>query len=244
MADIYDELEAIAEQFANKVDLAKDELVETLMKLTEGKSTEEALEVLSGINIEKALDLKLVAAFTAFESGVVQILKSTISTTTSAISEKSLQLLLNNAKGMLSDEVTKHLSKSALQSIVDGISAGQTSTQVIASLGDKVPNVKTLVNTAYSQFSNTITNMTAEKLPNNTKHIYIGANDERTRLACLDKIAFSGGGGRTRKEILAQYGDMNNELFNCRHRWTPISDSPEDQGYEFDERRRERPSAG
>ena len=196
------------------------------MELVKGKTSEEALEILSGANIEKALELKLAKAFTSFEAGAVSILRNTF--TTATISESALQLLLNNARGMISDEVTKHLSKTTLQSIVDGIGSGQFPSQVIASLNDKVPNIETLVNTAYSQFSNTITNMTSEKLPNNTKFIYIGANDEKTRERCVEKI---GAGALTRKEILNRYGDMNNELYNCRHKWEQMSDMPEDQGY-------------
>jgi len=226
MADISKELDKIAEQFADKVDLAKDEIVESLMELVKGKTSEEAIEILSGVNIEKALGLKLATAFTSFESGAVSILRNTF--TTATISESALQLLLSNAKGMISDEVTRHLSKTTLQSIVDGIVSGQFPSQVIASLNDKVPNIATLVNTAYSQFSNTITNMTAEKLPDNAKFIYIGANDEKTRARCVDKI---GAGALTRKEILNRYGDMNNELYNCRHKWEQMSDMPEDQGY-------------
>ena len=226
MADISRELDKIAEQFAVKVDLAKDQVVESLMELVKGKTSEEALEILSGANIEKALELKLAKAFTSFEAGAVSILRNTF--TTATISESALQLLLNNARGMISDEVTKHLSKTTLQSIVDGIGSGQFPSQVIASLNDKVPNIETLVNTAYSQFSNTITNMTSEKLPNNTKFIYIGANDEKTRERCVEKI---GAGALTRKEILNRYGDMNNELYNCRHKWEQMSDMPEDQGY-------------
>ena len=228
MADISKELDKIAEQFAIKVDLAKDQVVKSLMELVKGKTSEEALKILSSTNIEKALELKLAKAFTSFEAGAVSILKNTF--TTAAISESALQLLLNNAKGMISDEVTKHLSKTALQSIIDGIGSSQTSLQVIESLANKVPNVETLVNTAYSQFSNTITNITAEKLPNNTKFIYIGANDEKTRERCKNKIRFSGN-GKTRQEILDEYGDMNNELFNCRHKWEQMSDMPLDQGY-------------
>ena len=55
--------------------------------------------------------------------------------------------------------------------------------------------------------------------------------DSKTRLTCLDKIAFSGENGVTRDEILGQFGDMNNEIFNCRHSWEEMSSSPKDQGY-------------
>ena len=28
---------------------------------------------------------------------------------------------------------------------------------------------------------------------------------------------------------------MNNEIYNCRHKWEQMSDSPEDQGYNPEE---------
>jgi hypothetical protein len=226
MADIFEILDSIAEDFSSKVDLAQDEIVESLLEIVGGKTSEEAIQILSQVNIEKALELKLSKAFTSFDSGALEILKGTF--TTATLSEATLQTLLNNAKGMIADEVTRHLSKTALQSIVDGIASDQTSTQVIASLRNKVPNVETLVNTAYSQFSNSITNMTAEKLPKNAKFIYIGANDEKTRERCREKI---GVGALTRKQIISRFGDLNNELYNCRHKWEQMSDMPEDQGY-------------
>lgn len=234
MADIHDKLDAIAEQFAGKVNTAKIEVVESLMAFIEGKSPEEALEILSGFNMEAAMDMKLTTAFSAYESGVITMLETTFTTTT--LSELTLRTLLNNTRGMIADEVTKHLTKVSMQSIIDGIAINQSPSEVIKNIDKAIPNINTLVNTAFNQYSNSVTNLMAAKAPSNTRYIYIGANDSKTRPACLDKIAFSGGKGRTRDEILGQFGDMNNELFNCRHKWEQMSDSPKDQGYNFKER--------
>ena len=68
----------------------------------------------------------------------------------------------------------------------------------------------------------------AEKLPPDTKFVYIGAFDDKTRGACVEKIQF---GERTRADIIAEFGDMSNEIFNCRHSWEEMSSSPKDQGY-------------
>ena len=68
----------------------------------------------------------------------------------------------------------------------------------------------------------------AEKAPPETKYVYIGAFDDRTRDECANKISF---GKATREEIIAEFGDMNNEIWNCRHKWDEMSSSPEDQGY-------------
>ena len=234
MADIHDKIDKIAEEFADKVSIAKQEVIESLMEFIKDQPPEEALKILSGFNMEASMEMKLSGAFAAFDSGIVDILTNTYTTTT--ISEATLQILLTNAKGMIADEVTRHLSKVSMQNIIDGIATNKSPFEVIKAIDETIPNINTLVNTAYNQYSNSVTNITSLKAPANTKFIYIGANDSKTRLACLDKIAFSGPNGRTRDEILGQYGDMNNELFNCRHKWEQMSDSPSDQGYTFKER--------
>ena len=226
MADIYDQLDDIAEEFAEKVNLATAEMVEYLMELVDGKTSEEALQILSQINLEVAMEMKLAKAFTSYEVGIVDFLRS--SYTTATISESTLRLLLNNTKAMISDEVTRHLSKVSMQSIIDGIATNLTPLEVIATIDQKLPRVQTLVNAAYSQFSNSITNMMAEQLPDNTKFIYIGAYDSRTRDRCVEKI---NAGALTRVDVINNFGDMNNEIFNCRHKWEQRSSSPEDQGY-------------
>ena len=55
MADISDQLQTIAKEFAEKVDLATEELVTYLQRLVKGKTSVEALEIVSSINLEIAL---------------------------------------------------------------------------------------------------------------------------------------------------------------------------------------------
>ena len=226
MPDISDKLDQIAEEFAGKVDTAKNEVVESFMAFMKDKTPEESLEVLAGFNMEAAMDMKLTKAFAAYEAGIVSMLKNTYTTTT--LSEATLTTLLNNAKGMVSDEVVKHLSKVSVQSIIDGIATGKSPSEVIKAIDEVIPRVQTLVNTSYSQFSNTTKNMMAEKLPSDTKFVYIGAYDSKTRDRCVEKIGFS---PATRESIIGRFGDLNNEIFNCRHGWEEMSSSPKDQGY-------------
>ena len=226
MADISGKLESIAEEFAGKVDLATSELVSYLNDLVKGKSSAEALEIISSINLEKAYELKLAKAFSAYDAGVVEFLKNTY--TTASLSEATINSLLNLTKNNISANVTKHLSSVAMQNVIDGISTGKTVGETLLTINEQIPNPKLVVNTAYNQFSNSLTTLLAEELPENTKWIYIGANDSKTRQRCRDKIA---AGAITRKQILNQFGDMNNELYRCRHKWEQMSSSPEDQNY-------------
>ena len=78
MADISKELDNIAEQFAVKVGLATEDVGNALMDLVKGKTAEEALEILAGVNIQAAMEIKLAGAFSMYEAGVVTMLKNTL----------------------------------------------------------------------------------------------------------------------------------------------------------------------
>ena len=225
MPDVSDKLEIIAVQFADKVDLATSELVGYLSELVKGKSASESLEILSGINLDKAYELKLAKAFTAYEAGVVEILRNTYTTTT--LPESSIRALLNNTKKTVMDNM-KVVSSTTMTGIIDGIATNKSVDQTLETIKGQIPNTEVVVNTAYNQFNNTLTTMLADELPANTKWIYIGANDSKTRQQCKDKI---GAGPLTKKQILNKFDDMNNEIWNCRHKWEQMSSSPEDQGY-------------
>ena len=172
--------------------------------------------------------MKLAKAFSSYDAGVVEFLRSTY--TTATLPENTIRLLLKSTKNNISANVTKHLSSVTMQNIIDGIATNKTVGETLLTIKDQMPNPKLVVNTAYNQFSNSLTTMLAEELPENTKWIYIGANDVKTRPRCKEKIGFSGN-GKTRQQILDEYGDMNNELYRCRHKWEQMGRSPEDQGY-------------
>ena len=73
--------------------------------------------------------------------------------------------------------------------------------------------------------------MMADKLPDNAQFVYIGAYDDKTRDACADKIRFS---PASKKDILKRFGNLHNEVWNCRHKWEEITNDLEGQGFEKD----------
>ena len=226
MADIDDKLDRIALQFADKVDLATSELVSYLKEIVKGKSSAEALEILSGINLDKAFELKLAKAFVEYEVGISEFLKSTY--TTARPSESSIRALLKTSKKTVMDNM-KIVSSITMQGIVEGIASSKTTEQTLETIMGQITKPEVVVRTAYNQFSNTLSTILAEELPANTKWIYVGANDSKTRDRCRSKI---GAGALTRKQIINQFGDMNNEIWGCRHKWEQMSSSPKDQGYD------------
>ena len=220
MPDISDKLDQIAEQFAGKVDLATSELVSYLSELVKGKSSSEALEILSGINLEKAYELKLAKAFTAYETGIVEFLSNPYTTT--SLPESSIRALLNTTKRSVMANMGV-ISPVTMQGVIEGIATGRTVEDTLLLIKEQIPNPELVVNTAYNQFSNTLTTMLADELPENTKWIYIGANDSKTRERCKAKI---GACALTKKQILNKFGNMNNEIWRCRHKWEQMGRNP------------------
>ena len=82
MADISQELDRIAEIIAEKSNQAVEEIVTSLMELVQDKTGEEALEILSGINLKYAMESKMAGAFVLYEQGIVSMLKNMYSTST------------------------------------------------------------------------------------------------------------------------------------------------------------------
>ena len=226
MADISSELDRIAGIIAEKSNKAVEEVVNTLMELVQDKTGEEALEILSGINLKYAMESKMAGAFALYEQGIVSMLENMYSTAT--LSEASLMALMNNSKRLLASEFIDKMADNILQGTVRGISAKLTASEVMDSIGEITGTLETQVVTAFGQYSNSVASLLSENLPDNTKFIYIGAYDSKTRDRCVEKIGFS---PATRKDIIGRFGDFNNEIWNCRHRWEQRSSSPEDQGF-------------
>ena len=182
MPDISDQIDKISTQIANKVSIAHQQVVDALMELVKGKSAEQAATILQGIDIKELMKLKLIGVFDQFDSGVVSILENTF--TSVAISETALQFALTNAKSFVGEKFIEGTSSTIRQNIISGITGNKTPSQIIADMrkaGFDTHHLKTQVETGFAQYSNSVKNMMADKLPDNTKFVYIGANDDRTR---------------------------------------------------------------
>jgi hypothetical protein len=162
------------------------------------------------------MQLKMAGAFTLYEAGVIRVLENTF--TKSFLTEITLRNVLDNSKRFVSAEFISKSSVIMRQSIIDGIATGKYPSQVVKELRDvfrfEERHLTTIVNTGFSQYSNAITNLMSADYPDTQKYAY---------------IAF---GPASKKSILNRFGDLNNEIWNCRHKWEPISDDLEAQGFE------------
>ena len=231
MADISTELDRIAVIIAEKSNRAVEEVVTSLMELVQDKTGEEALEILSGINLKYAMESKMAGAFALYDQGIVSMLENMHST--ARLTETALMALRNSSQRLLSTEFIDKMADNILKETVRGISSGLTPTEVLKSIGEITGTLETQVVTAFGQYSSSVTNLLSEKLPDSTKFIYIGPYDSKTREECVERIKL---GSVTRSQILKDFahitgGDFNNAIWNCRHNWEQRSSSPEDQGY-------------
>ena len=228
MPDISTQIDKISTQIANKVSIAHQQVVDALMELVKGKSAEQAATILQGIDIKELMRLKLVGVFNEFDSGVVSILENTF--TSVAVSETALQFALTNAKSFVGEKFIEGTSSVIRQNIISGITGNKSPSQVVADMrkaGFDTHHLKTQVETGFAQYSNSVKNMMADKLPDNTKFVYIGANDDRTRDECLKRIADS---PATKEFIINKYGSLDNAGWNCRHSWEEQMSDVEAQG--------------
>ena len=226
MADISQELDRIAQIIAEKSNKAVEEIVNSLIELTQNKTSDEALEILSSINLRYAMESKMAGAFALYDQGIESMLRNMYTTT--SISEFQLRMLAENTKKVLASELIDKMTPNLMQSVIDGISTKKTAANILKGLDNVTPDLETLVVTAYGQYSSSVANILSLNLPENTEYVYIGAYDSKTRPRCERKIGFS---PATREEIIVEFGDMNNEIWNCRHRWEQKSSSPKDQGF-------------
>tara|TARA_Y100001938_G_scaffold151183_1_gene247039 strand:+ start:12099 stop:12815 length:717 start_codon:yes stop_codon:yes gene_type:complete len=227
MADIYSELDNLSEQFVAKVIQAKDEVTEALYTAMKDMSQEERMVLLAQIDVDDIMSGKLKDASLIYETGIIRILETTY--TTAQLSETTLLSLTSQVRNKINKEVLGKLTDEILDKITTGIATRSTVGEIVAGIetGMTRHQMEVLVNTTLTQFNNTITNLSAELLPDSTKFIYIGAHDEKTRDRCIEKIKMS---PATKGEILKKYGNLDNELWNCRHKWEEMSDDPESQG--------------
>ena len=230
MADIFDKLDDLADDMAIRTGVAYKEVIEGLDELVKGKSAEEAAVILSGISIETALSAKLKGVFDLFESGAIDLLSEMPMTST--LSEQALRSTLNNVKDYLSTEFIDKVAPDIRSAILDGIVGELRVDQVIENLIDNVDlspaQIRTLVNSGYSQYSNAVKKMMFDKVPKTRMFVYVGAYDNKTRPACEQKILAS---PATKTDILSRFGNFDNEVWNCRHSWEEVTNDIVGQGF-------------
>ena len=225
MAD-QNNIDRSSEQIANLVDKARAEIVASLHGIgKEIKDIDSFATALLGIDVEGSLKNKLQKATSIYANAHRQVLESTIGFAN--INPTTLATFATLNEQLFDNSIIRSISGHIRTQVIRGLQAGLTSTQIVENvISSSISNnqIRTLVNTTLNSYSRQVTNQMMNNAPDNTKYVYIGPSDEKTRSECLSMIS---AGRKTKKEIESLFGRdvlIDGGGFNCRHKWEIASD--------------------
>ena len=235
MAD-QDYIKRTVEELASKFQIAQEEAISAMLKLVEGKTNAEAIAILNELDVSAVMKAKtsgIVSSYTAGNSGLL-LSKELFA----PITESTLQALLTQSEQYLSGEIAG-MANTVKQELISGILNNKTSGEIVDMVSKKGyganVGMKRIINDGLNNYSRAVSRMMMDEAEDDTKYIYIGPADEKTRDFCLDAI---NAGELTLKEI--QSGRFADSLtagggINCRHGWEPVSRDVRSQFYRKEE---------
>ena len=224
-------IDSSAEQIANLVDKAREELINDLYRL--GVNVDDVPAFVSAIldlDVEGTLKAKLTKATSIYANAHRGVLESTIGF--AEVSPQTLTSFISLNEQVFDNAIINNIASHIRNEVVKGVQAGLSANDIIqkvASSSTSNAQMQTLVNTTLNSYSRTVTNSMMDVAPKNTKYIYIGPVDSATRDECLDMVS---AGALTLDQIISQFGEaplVDGGGFNCRHKWEIASD----EGIEF-----------
>lgn len=210
--------EAVA--FAKRVEAIKVATVDYVYNLGQGLSRQELAVLVGNIDFTALVnELGYVSNVDKLVGSYVNILKDL--DPIAPLSEEVLQALANTDRafylskgGDLANTMKQELTRGALI----GSSRSQAKAALTELSGYRPDQIETLIDTSQQVFSRSVTAAMADELPDSTKYVYVGANDDKTREICLEML---NAGELTMAEIEAQFGNafIEGGGWNCRHQW-------------------------
>ena len=237
MAD-QDYIRRTVEELSAKFQLAQEEAISAMLGLVEGKSNAEAIAILNELDVGSVMAAKTSGILSAYTAGNVGTLVS--KEMFAPIDELTLQALLTQSEQYLSGEITA-MGNVVKQEVIAGIMNNKTLDQILDSVGRKgyaaSIGMKRILNDGLNNYSRAVGRMMMDEAPDNTKYIYIGPADEKTRDFCLSAIQ---AGAITLSQIKSMGGEWFNSLtegggINCRHGWEMESRDTRSQFYRKEE---------
>ena len=220
------DIDLAANNIAGLVDKAKAELIASLYLIGEevGDITEFANTLLT-IDVEGTLKNKLQKLTAIYANAHRGVLESTIGF--ADINPRALSTFAALNEQLFDNAIIRTISGNIRTQVVRGLQAGMTALEItegVVSSSISNAQMQTLVTTSLNDYSRTVTNQMMDLAPANTKYVYIGPADEKTRPECLQYIRE---GKLTKKEIEAKgCGEtfVKGGGFNCRHKWEIASE--------------------
>ena len=207
------------EELSVKLGIAQEEIVDAISELTRGKSNKEVVSIINELNIEEIVKLKTAGIMSGYIAAQRDILLS--KQFFAPISEDELMALLVASEQYFGANLVG-MGGVIQQQVLGGIINNRGVDDIIGLIGKQgyaSHSLNRIINDGMNNYSRAVSSFMMEEAPANTKYVYIGPADERTRDFCLKLMA---AGELTRKQIrdngwtssLTEGGGVN-----CRHNW-------------------------
>ena len=200
----------------------QEETIEQLYKLQGQRKANEFAIFLQDLDVKEIIRAKAANAINIYDASHGVMLQTIQGF--AAISEETLVALKNYSTGSLLNQLD-NMAQIIKKEVVNGIIAGtptQTVLEAVRGQGSlSRRQLQTLIDTAMNEYSRSVTKVMIDSMPKETKYVYIGALDGKTRARCLDMMS---AGELTKEEIESKFSEYGNVFirgggYNCRHKW-------------------------
>ena len=207
------------EQLAKRLGVAQEEIVDTITQLTKGRSRKELVNIINDLDMTKIVGLKTAGVMAGYLAAQKDILLA--KQFFAPISEEELQALLIASEQYFGASLVG-MGGVIKQQVLTGIINNRSIDDIVGLIGKQgyaSHSLNRIVNDGMNNYSRAVSSFMMDEAPANTKYVYIGAADEKTRDFCLKLMA---AGELTRNQI-RDY-DWTSSLIegggiNCRHNW-------------------------
>ena len=207
------------EQLAKRLGIAQEEIVDAISQLTRGKSNKEIVAIMNDLDLNKIVTLKTAGIMGGYLAAQEDILLS--KQFFAPITENELRSLLKSSEQYFGASLIA-MGGVIKQQAISGMINNRTNTEILELIGKQgyaSHSLERILNDGMNNYSRAVSSFMMEDAPENTKYVYIGPADEKTRTFCLQAMS---AGKLTKKQIeergwgisLIEGGGMN-----CRHNW-------------------------
>lgn len=212
--------------------LAVERVTKATAQWIVGEATGSVNDIVLMINqlpIEDFVRAQLQGDFAALEAAQIKMLANFEQV--APITEGVVQSLIEVNQATFfkyTGEITSTVRAEMVKAVLGGVPRNKLVNSISTAAGKTLPRgqVKTLVETALKTFSRQVNAVMTEDMPADTKYVYIGVTDDKTRPVCLAMIS---AGSLDRAEIEESFPGsfVDGGGFNCRHRWAVQTDLSE-----------------
>ena len=207
------------QQLAKRLGIAQEEIVDAISQLTKGKSKKQIVAIMNDLDINKIMELKTAGIMGAYLVAQQDILLA--KEFFAPITEDELKSLLIASEQFVGASLIG-MGGVIKQQALSGMINNRTNAEILELIGKQgyaSHSLERILNDGMNNYSRSVSAFMADSAPEDTKYVYIGPADEKTRPFCLEAMS---AGKLTKKEIEERGWNISwveGGGINCRHNW-------------------------